>query len=123
MANEDQEDLGVEFFEGTSRWLSGTITDPDGVGFKPEEVRLRLLDVETREVINDRDDDDVTTSVADDGTFSILLGRDDNAVIGPRTGKAREQHAARLTWDWGSGELTGKREFLFHVAYDAPAVA
>lgn len=97
----------------------------DGQDFSQAAIlslELTLYDLNTLQVINDRQDQDIKDanggSLDADGTLTLELDGDDNPVLAeePLPGWV-EEHVARIKWTWndGDGIRTGIEEFKFGV--------
>jgi hypothetical protein len=80
-------------------------------------LTLTLYDVETGDIINSRNDQDVlnTNGVTVDGSGNLtwIIDADDNAIV-TSTSKV-EKHIALFKWTWNSGARDGKHEVNLHV--------
>lgn len=111
--------ITTAIFEETTRFLTATIEDEDGDGFKPEALTLLLYDVETGQVVNSRNRVSVLDAnggaVTAGGVLTMELLPADNVIVGSRTGKTSETHRALFEWTWASGTRKGKHEVEFTI--------
>lgn len=93
------------------------IVDQDGVGFKPETLRLTLYDRKTNTIINSRDaqdvldNNDVLTDIEGNTTWHMQVL--DNIIVTATL--TSEEHIALWHWTWNDGEDSDYYELIIRV--------
>ena len=95
------------FNELSSGLVSATLTDANGdpiAGSDLTALTLTLTDVDTGQIINHRDVDNILTSpspVDEVGALTLALDAEDNVIVTPR--RQIERHRALLQFEWADG--------------------
>ena len=104
-----------EIIKGTSAVVTGTIVSNLDVGFKPTATVFTLYERNSKTIINSRNNTDITSSVAADGTLTHSLAPADNAMISATADV--EIHVIRYKWTYNTTEV-GIAEFEYRVKKD-----
>jgi len=95
----------IAFYEKTTPVITGWFKDgntPIGI----EELKVTIYDSETKEIINSRDNQDLTGSLSDfvngtTGAFEFALTQDDTTIVRPNTQPGDIiEHIVRFDYKW-----------------------
>ena len=107
----------TSILEGTTAIYSTTLVDEDSVAIGGAQVTVMTLtyyDVETNQILNSRDEQNVlntnNVTLSAGGVLEWLLQSGDTVIIDDR--KELERHKALFTWLWGSDRI-GRHEIEF----------
>ncbi len=97
----------ITFYEKTTPIITGWFKDgntPIGI----EELKITIYDSETKEIINSRDNQDLTGSLSDyvngtTGAFEFILSQDDTTIVRSNTQPGDIiEHIVRFDYKWES---------------------
>jgi len=108
-----------QVLQDTSVRVTGVIVDYDGVGFQPTELRFTLYDRATGQIINSRNNINLTpigTYVSAGGVLVHTLARTDQVLASASAGS--EIHVLRYKWIYTAGADAGIAEIEYQVCRD-----
>jgi len=92
--------------ENSSCRLSFQLTDFDGTGVAVTTATMTLKDYASGDIINERENIDVSSYFDDSGNFEMTFSGDDNPIIDSASNPKYELHLAIFTITVVSGEVT-----------------
>lgn len=90
--------------EGTLR-ITGTFQDDHGEAIPGSALltcTLELYDLATDTTINDRDPDDISDLVDENGGLDLVLLPGDNPIVTPGVAGTKERHVALIRFQYGT---------------------
>lgn len=98
----------LQFLEKTTPTITGWFKDLNGNPITIEELKLTVYDSETKEIVNGRNNEDLTGSITSfingtTGFFTFVCGTSDTAIVrsGAKPGDIVE-HVFRFDYKWNS---------------------